>query len=464
MERYQNNIQDLLGNAVGAVTVTVRRVSDGNLASIFSDNSLTVKSNPFTNDADGEFFFYAGNTRYNIFFTGPITDQKDDVLLFDTVDAPAPSGGRINTDIATATPPTTETVTGNFEIYDLDDDDLLAQFGFNAQAFLHITNYMRSGGLVVTCIDAAGADKTILTGDPDGITTIRADTDLILQVATGETTAIGRANGGFETFYDFDKRTTTAVDGAFDILSDGDTDAEDRFLRLTHQDGTVRSQIGHFAASGTTVFFTNQVHGGDTAIAGEDAGGSPRTFFNGDPDGETTVRADSDIRFQVFGAQTACIMEAFGPVSLYYSNKVNLRTSADVGGGAGMGGEVRHANQTFYPVGMNVLPIIADIDTGDETLAPDNIGFMIVYNTATNRELNFPDDSNIQVYSMWGLIVGPSAGVLTGDGETGVQIRWWNGSSWTTTASAGNITIGEGQYSIWKQTDGFYYISGPNLS
>lgn len=91
MERYQNNLQDQFGNAIGGVTVTVRLVSGGALATLFSDDGVTGKTNPFTNDTDGEFFFYASNNRYNIFFTGPITSQKDDVILYD----PAAGGAGI---------------------------------------------------------------------------------------------------------------------------------------------------------------------------------------------------------------------------------------------------------------------------------------------------------------------------------------------------------------------------------
>ena len=89
---------------------------------------------------------------------------------------------------------------------------------------------------------------------------------------------------------------------------------------------------------------------------------------------------------------------------------------------------------------------------------------MLRYNVGTARSFVFNNDGNIKVGAMWALMVGPSAGVLTGDGGTGVQIRWWNGSGWTTTAAAGNITIGIGQYTIWKETDTLYWISGPTLS
>ncbi len=89
MQRHTDNVQDLSGNAVPNVTVTVRRVSDNGLASLFSDNlaTPTVLSNPFTNDSDGELFFYAVNNRYNIELSGPVIETRSDVLLFDQDDA-----------------------------------------------------------------------------------------------------------------------------------------------------------------------------------------------------------------------------------------------------------------------------------------------------------------------------------------------------------------------------------------
>lgn len=89
MQRHTDNVQDLAGNAVTGVSVTVRRVSDNGLASLFSDNlaTPTVKANPFINDEDGELFFYAFNNRYNIELSGPVLETRFDVMLFDQDDA-----------------------------------------------------------------------------------------------------------------------------------------------------------------------------------------------------------------------------------------------------------------------------------------------------------------------------------------------------------------------------------------
>jgi len=83
MQRHSSNVQDTFGNAVGGVTVTVRLAGTGTLATIYSDNGSTVKANPFTNDSDGEFFFYASNGRYDIVLSGPVSETRADQILFD---------------------------------------------------------------------------------------------------------------------------------------------------------------------------------------------------------------------------------------------------------------------------------------------------------------------------------------------------------------------------------------------
>ena len=83
MQKYINNVQNTNGDAISGVTVTVRTNPGGVLATIFSDNGVTGKTNPFTNDSDGEFFFYAANGRYDVEFTVAITDSITDVLLYD---------------------------------------------------------------------------------------------------------------------------------------------------------------------------------------------------------------------------------------------------------------------------------------------------------------------------------------------------------------------------------------------
>lgn len=64
-----------------------------------------------------------------------------------------------NTDINTATPPTTEAVTGGHEIWDADTTDQLMGLGFRASNELQLRNLMRAGIISLRTLTAAGAEE-----------------------------------------------------------------------------------------------------------------------------------------------------------------------------------------------------------------------------------------------------------------------------------------------------------------
>lgn len=520
MQKYLNNVQDTFGNAIGSVTVTVRTNPGGVLATLFSDNAGTAKANPFTNDSDGEFFFYSVDGRYDVELTGPVTETKADIRLLDVLTTG--TSLRINTDIVTATPPTTETVIGTFDIFDLANNDKLAHFGFAASAALQIKNFMHGGSVELQGQNNAGANINLFTADPDGNSVMfyaggdrlacsttdvnfRRDDNLdttILRLRFQHDDTSPRALIGFNGSGTFNIRNevhgsnvniagedaggvlrnfltgdpdgqtilysagvavgATNTTGRFNVMSVGNTDTEGRFLNLTYQNQTVRGGIGYNAND--ILLLRNLVHSGHVQVTAEDAGGTTRTILDGDPDGETVLIADTTIRLRV-GASITCLAGVSGgSVNIYYNGQANLRTSAEAGNDIGMGAEVRHNDDSFYPVGMNVLPEDNGLDSGTVSLLNVNVGKMLTYNTATARSLTIAEAGSVKVGASWALIVGPSAGVLTGNGTGSMQLRWWNGTGWTTTAAAGNITIGVGQYTIWKETDTLYWISGPTLS
>lgn len=69
MEHYSNVAQDQNGRAIVGATVTVYTADTTTPASIYSDNGLTVKSNPFTTGIDGIYDFYAADGKYDIQIT-----------------------------------------------------------------------------------------------------------------------------------------------------------------------------------------------------------------------------------------------------------------------------------------------------------------------------------------------------------------------------------------------------------
>jgi len=512
MERYQNNIQDQFGNAISGVTVTVRRVSDGGIATIFSDNIGTGKSNPFTNDADGEFFFYAPNDRYDIFLTGPITDQKDDVLLLDVITTG--TSMRVLADLVTATPPTTEAVTGKFGIWDLDETDELGYFGFDGSNTLRLHNLMNGGAVAISAEDAGDVFRNILTGDPDTTTTLYA-------------AGIARLH--------------MRASGVMSLTSDGNTDAENRLLGFEHADGTDRAQVGHIG--GTTLTLRNLIHGGQVTLSGEDAGGTLRTIFSGDPDGVATVhhnglsafitgssgshgvagatstdtetillgfhyqsltrrgwvgkatdgslrlvnethgapvlimaedtggtlrtilsadpdsttllRADTNLELQVAVAETALLAIANGETSLYYNNIESLQTRS-LATTALSSAQVKHFDTNFYDIGFAKC-IINEI-SANEDLDNNNQHMFTNKNAGGAVTLELQNSANIQTGTMW-LISNEDTENLTINATTNTcTLRWFDGGGGVpgtgnrTLAQAGVCTvikIGVSEYFIW---------------
>lgn len=84
MEQHVSNAQDVSGNALRGATITVFD-GVGAVASIFNDNGVTPKANPFLSDNSGEFAFYAADGTYTITIAlaGYTTETRQGIALFD---------------------------------------------------------------------------------------------------------------------------------------------------------------------------------------------------------------------------------------------------------------------------------------------------------------------------------------------------------------------------------------------
>ncbi len=74
------------GTPAPGCTVTVFDAGTTNKSTIYDDNVLTEKSNPFDADVNAIYFFYAANGRYDVQFSGTGIDTPyvlGDFLLAD---------------------------------------------------------------------------------------------------------------------------------------------------------------------------------------------------------------------------------------------------------------------------------------------------------------------------------------------------------------------------------------------
>lgn len=87
MQKYFNNVTTPAGVSVPFATVTVR-THGGGLATVYSDNGVTLSNNPITADSLGVFSFYAADGRYDLSISGAgiSTQTVTDILLEDPVD------------------------------------------------------------------------------------------------------------------------------------------------------------------------------------------------------------------------------------------------------------------------------------------------------------------------------------------------------------------------------------------
>lgn len=94
MDRFFGIAQDVAGNIIPSVAVTVNLAGTGTLATLFSDNAYTPQTNPFTSETDGAYQFYARDGRYDITLVkaGFSFDADDtaNVLLNDPVSTLTP--------------------------------------------------------------------------------------------------------------------------------------------------------------------------------------------------------------------------------------------------------------------------------------------------------------------------------------------------------------------------------------
>lgn len=91
MQRFFDVVQDRSGNCIPNALVYVYVGSTSTLATLYSDNGVTLAPNPVTTNSDGEYAFYAANGTYTLQIqaTGYDSQSRPGTILFDPADGGA---------------------------------------------------------------------------------------------------------------------------------------------------------------------------------------------------------------------------------------------------------------------------------------------------------------------------------------------------------------------------------------
>lgn len=525
MQKYQNNVQDQFGNAITGVIVTIRTNPGGVLATIFSDNGVTGKANPFTNDADGEFFFYAANGRYDIELTGTILETKTDFLFLDL----STSGGNvgITADINTATPPTSEAVTAQLEYFDLAGDDLLAQVGFNASNTCRIANRMHGGAVQLNGEDVSGNARVGLTVDPDAAVTLAHPSDNVARFSTGpdgevnihsNTNADGNGrliqlthqdgtvrgflghmpgftilqlqndiNGGglnlnlrdgggsirsvisamssgdVDIYYSAtdDKRISTQAGGIVRVYGDGATDAENRYIVFSYQTTDTDRGIIGYVAD-DVLRIRNQVHGGNVTLDAENVSGTARTFLVCNPDAATQISGVTNFEARVNITETAILATANGNVQLYWNSIAKLRTQDNTIADAVSGAEVLDGNNVWQEVGFNVLG--QQLSNGAYTIHRSEAGYDVYKNAGAAATYTIPASASA---GQTDIPIGAVYEITNEDTEVLTIDGTQTGITlrWLPAGTTGNRSLAQwGKARLQKRSDSLWFITGVGIT
>jgi len=225
MQKYQDNIIGRNGTALAAVngaSVLVTLAGTVTVATIYSDNGVTVMPNPIMTDANGYFEFYAADGAYDLYVNGQLT--YTDVLVIDSVvndaDVQAELAARpTSAALATSTAAATVGATSGNVQSSLDARPTAAQLTATDGA----TKIGTPSGSVQTALDARPTSAALgattgstLVGTPEGSVQVALGNRLTAgQLATilgqSSTAAVVGSAGSSTVQADLNARPTSAA-------------------------------------------------------------------------------------------------------------------------------------------------------------------------------------------------------------------------------------------------------------
>lgn len=333
-----------------------------------------------------------------------------------------------------------------------------------------LRNLINGGPVQITAVDAGATTRTILDADPDGTTTLRGDTNLILQNAAGEIALQALANADVSLWYDNTYTFSTTGLGEASIYGDANVDADVRLLHFRYANGSDKGYIGHNNSATLSIANLASTSGG-VNIAGGD-GTTPGNYallnmnylaWVADCDALMYFRNAGTNKMEILSTGIICNdgfyinerasagSDSAGKGQIWVLNDAPNRlmftddTGQDhfvavVGGFAGDNVNVNNS-WNFNTAGNYAANLISfHDDGGNDTITLGN-------STGTGLT-NFPIYSAIQ-------IIAPTSGIITVTEGTGTTLYDETG-----TDTVGGVTITGGAVTIFRASATNYIIWG----
>jgi hypothetical protein len=375
-------------------------------------------------------------------------NSADDSLNYQTeagvnFDLTAPAGSPFTQplivlgDINTATPPTTEAVTGNVEIWDLSETDKLASFGFNADDQLEMINEMQGAAADTNTLHFGFGRST--NSSIEGMT-LSSEASLIL---TSNSTATGGNAPNDDQIISMVNRTR--IQTFLELGVYGATDSLQLRNLMTGQPTVLEGRFGSLVANVAPMLIANP-HGNIAEPYDSQIGGVIQyygeQFVAAFPASRTMPVASGVFQINTDGAGTwervltlsdaAPVDSVFtrtgavvGVASDYATVGITVNDSVRIDFGTGFDFQMQFdgSNMSFVGPGGGSIAIFSGIDqlrtTGalgiNEASAPDGnvagIGQVWVENTVPNRLMFTDDTDSNHVVAISGGTVGENVSV-----------------------------------------------------
>ncbi len=209
MEHYTQPLQDQEGRAIRNASVRVYLAGTTTLATIYSDNGITAKSNPFSTTSTGLISFYAASGVYDLVFTkqGYTFNSSDTarIAMFDITDGGGGGGGGVASfdGIGSGTNTTAAMIVGSGASLSVSGTGTISANRYNGSSTIGLgdggTNQTSWTASRCVHVNSAGTALEVMGGDcsiSDGFDSIMTGTNTTATMTVGGGSTLTWASTG----------------------------------------------------------------------------------------------------------------------------------------------------------------------------------------------------------------------------------------------------------------------------